>query len=41
MRPRTSVLMVLGSLGFLYPLFRQPILTWGRLERGQIASSRG
>ena len=29
MRPRTSVLMVLTSLGFLYSLLRQPILTWG------------
>ena len=29
MRPRTPVLMVLVSLGFVYPLLRQPILTWG------------
>ena len=42
MRPRTSVLMVLASLGYLYPLLRQPILTWGATsEEASIASSRG
>ena len=29
MRPRTPVLALLASLGLLYPLLRQPILTWG------------